>query len=285
MTRPRPSDLGSGRTWRQFFGSTFSAVGLAAVPFGLYDVLYPDKAAKIATPAAVLVVVGAVLYGLFRAWPRVVQTSYASPNTRIVIVPGDLLKNDAHLVIGMSDTFDTKPGVIAPSSLQAQFLAELLGGDVARFDQGIRRSLHAEGVAPTGTVDKAGKTDRYPLGTVATLREGRRRFFCVAYSELNEANEAHANVDGVAASLSALWKAVCRHANGEPVAMPVIGRGQSRLSQVLSPADAIKLQAMSFWLASREERRCEELRIVVQPDVYDSLDRGSLQDFLNGLGK
>lgn len=263
----------------------FSAVGLAAVPFGLYDVLYPDEAAKIGTPAAVVIVIGAVLYGLFRAWPRVVQASYASPNTKITIAPGDLLKDDAHLVIGMSDTFDTRPGVIAPSSLQAQFLAELLAGDVARFDQEIEGSLQAEDVAAIGTVKKAGKTARYPLGTVATLQEGSRRFFCVAYSELNEANEAHASVDGVIESLSALWRAVCRHANGEPVAMPVIGRGQSRLSQVLSPADAIKLQAMSFWLASREERRCDELRIVVQPDVYDTLDRGSLQDFLNGLGK
>lgn len=285
MTRLRRSDLNSGRFWRQFAGSAFSLIGLVAVLVGLYDVLFPDTAGKIGEPAAAGIMLAAAAYGFSRAWPRAVTATYSSPNTTITIVPGDLLKDDAHLVIGMSDTFDTKPPIIAPTSLQAQFLAEVLGGDATRFDQGIEQSLRAEGVASIGTVQKAGKTDRYPIGTVATLENGTRRFFCVAYSGLNEANEARASVDGVVESLSALWKAVCRHAQGEPVAMPVIGRGQSRLGQVLSPADAIKLQALSFWLASREEQRCAELRIVVQPKVYDGLDRGSLQDFLNGLGK
>jgi hypothetical protein len=269
VTTPRLSDLKSRRLWRQFFGSAFSTIGLAAVVLGLYDVLFPSTVDKIGKPAVVVILVGAVLYGLLRAWPRVVQVNYRSPNTTITIIPGDLLTDDAHLVIGMTDTFDTTPGVIAQSSLQAKFLDRLLGGDTARFDRGIEQSLAAEGVVKTGTVQKPGKTNRYPLGTVATLEEGRRRFFCV----------------GVVESLSALWKAVCRHANGESVAMPVIGMGQSRLSQALSPSDAIRLQVLSFWLASREERRCQELRIVVLPEVYDTLDRGSLQDFLNGLGK
>lgn len=285
MTTPRLSDLKSRRLWRQFFGSAFSAIGLAAVLLGLYDVLFPSTVDKIGKPAVVVILVGAVLYGLLRAWPRVVQVNYRSPNTTITIIPGDLLTDDAHLVIGMTDTFDTTPGVIAQSSLQAKFLDRLLGGDTARFDRGIEQSLAAEGVVKTGTVQKVGKTNRYPLGTVATLEERRRRFFCVAYSEMSETNEARASVDGVVESLSALWKAVCRHANGESVAMPVIGMGQSRLSQALSPSDAIRLQVLSFWLASREERRCQELRIVVLPEVYDTLDRGSLQDFLNGLGK
>lgn len=285
MTTPRLSDLKSRRLWGQFFGSSFSAIGLAAVLLGLYDVLFPSGVEQIAEVAVVVLLIGAVLYGIFRAWPRVVQASYRSPNTMITIIPGDLLAEDAHLVIGMTDTFDTTPDVIAQSSLQAKFLNRHLGGDTARFDRGIERSLAAEGIVRTGTVQKVGKTIRYPLGTVATLQEGHRRFFCVAYSGMNEANEARASVDGVVKSLSALWKAVCRHADGGSVAMPVIGMGQSRLSQALSPSDAIKLQALSFWLASREERCCQELRIVVLPKVYGTLDRGSLQDFLNGLGK
>lgn len=285
MTTPRLSDLKTRGLWRQFFGSAFSAIGLAAVLLGLYDVLFPNTVDKIGTTAVVVILVGAVLYGVFRAWPRVVRTSYSSPNTMITIIRGDLLKNDAHLVIGMADTFDTTAGVIAQSSLQAKFLDRLLGGETTRFDRGIEQSLAAEGVVSTGTAQKPGKTKRYPLGTVATLEEGRRRFFCVAYTEMNQANEARASIDGVTESLSTLWKAVCRHANGEPVAMPVIGMGQARLSQSLSPSDAIKLQVMSFWLASREERLIQELRIVVLPDVYDALDRASLQHFLNGLGK
>ncbi len=283
MTRLRRSDLTSTRFWLQFAGSAFAAVGFVAVLAGLYDVLFPDTVGQVGQPVAVAVLVLSVLYGIVRAWPRAVQETYDSPNTVIRIVPGDLLAQDAHLVIGMADTFDTDPRYIAATSLQMKFLQKMLGGDTGRFDFELDRSLHAEGVVPTGTVQKPGKTIRYELGTVATLDGGSRKYFCVAYTSMDESNVARASIDGVVTSLSSLWKAVCRYGNGAPVAMPVIGQGQARLSQSLSPADAIRLQIMSFWLASREERLCSELRIVVLPEMYDSLNRGDLQQFLTSL--
>jgi hypothetical protein len=199
------------------------------------------------------------------------------------VIPGDLLAQTAHLVIGMSDTFDTAPGVIASTSLQAKFLAAVYDGDIDRLDRDLDDALRSVDAPPVGSIDKTGKTRRYPLGTVAPVLAGERRFFCVAYSAMNSRNEARATIDGLLASLSALWKSVCQHANGGVVAMPVIGMGQSRLSQALSPSDAIRLQIMSFWLASREERLCDGLTVVVRPEVYDALDRRELQAFLAGL--
>lgn len=276
-----PLSWPSGRGAAQFAGSALAAVGLLATVLGLIDVLFPDALPKAGLRLAIAVVAAGVVYGAYRARPRPVQNTYRTPSVTIRVVRGDLLQDPAHLVIGMSTTFDTRLGIIAPASLQAGFLRERYAGDVGRLDQELADSL--AGVIPAGTIQKEGKTAVYPVGTVAVLNDNARRFFCLAYSDMDAANTARASIDGVWTSLTSLWKAVCTHANGTPVAMPVIGGGQSRLDQVLSPDNAIRLQALSFWLASRQERRCSELRIVVRPEVYDSLDLREIQAFLASL--
>lgn len=95
------------------------------------------------------------------------------------------------------------------------------------------------------------------------------------------ANEAA--VADIITGRASLWDAVCAHGNGNAVAMPAIGGGQSRLSHTLGPAEAIRLQVLSFWLASRERPLSQELVIVVQPQVWDQLDRRELQAFLTSL--
>ncbi len=73
--------------------------------------------------------------------------------------------------------------------------------------------------------------------------------------------------------------------NGTTVSIPVIGGGQSGLSPVLPAEDAIRFTALSFIIASRGERVCDELRIVARPNQYDELNHLELQAFLSGLAK
>jgi hypothetical protein len=280
VTPIRRSDL-TGSALRQSGASALAAVGLFAMVAGLIDVLFPDVLPNARWAIVVGVLVAGAIFGAARAWPAPVREVYATPAVTISVVAGDLLAQPGHLVVGMTDTFDTATGIISEASVQAQFLREFYGGDASRFDADIDRAL--AGTDPVGRVRKLGKDVRYPVGTVATTGGPDRRFFCVAYSSMNERNEARATIDGVWTSLSSLWAAVCAHANGGPVAMPVIGQGQARLSQALSPADAIRLQVLSFWLACRQEKVCDELRVVVAPAVYDRLDRRDLQAFLTSL--
>ena len=105
----------------------------------------------------------------------------------------------------------------------------------------------------------------------------------MAYTELNEHNEAHASPDGLWKSLSSLWREISRTANGETVAIPVIGGGQARVSQVVPAQDSIRLTILSFMFASRTKKVCDELRIVVRPQDFDRLDRLQLQSFLNSM--
>lgn len=270
-------DWGSSQYWRDLLRSEFDGIGLIAVAAGLYDVLRPDDLDGFpifAVPAA------ALIFALLREWPREVEESYARPKTAIRVVEGDLFAQDVHLVIGMTATFDTSvPDIIAPASVQAQFLTQVYGGNTADLDADLDAALAT--ISTARTIVKPGKQDVFPLGTTVTIRKARRCYFCLAFTQMNERNEARATVDDLWISLSKLWDTVRAESNGEPIAIPVLGGGQSRLSQVLPAADSIRLIATSFLLASRREKVCDRLDIVVQKGA--GVDLRELQVFLTGM--
>lgn len=74
------------------------------------------------------IIVMSLSAALFKAWRRPIADEYNAPKTRITIVPGDILKETGHIVIGTNDPFDTEtPKIIATSSLQGQALQVLYG--------------------------------------------------------------------------------------------------------------------------------------------------------------
>ena len=261
----------------------FIGIGVLATALQVYDVFRPDQISRANVPVGLVILALALMYGAIRSWPRPIRQQYTRPNTGIRIVEGDLFDQSASLVIGMCDTFDTEvPHIIAQNSVQGQFLAKVYASDQKLLDQALKASL--AGASPCGTIAKPGKRTRYPIGTVAVIRhQDRRHFYCLAYTEMNEQNEARASIGGVWQSLECLWREVRISGNGAPVAIPVIGGGQARLSQILPRQDSIRLMALSFMLASRHEKVCDWLDIVVRSEDVSRLDMLELRDFLKSL--
>ncbi|MHD0307435.1 macro domain-containing protein [Rhodococcus erythropolis] len=231
-------------------------------------------------------VLGVALVGIplsmWRSWPRPIEETYESPSTRIRIVKGDLFDEGGHLVIGTCDTFDTAiPNIIARTSLQGIALERLYGNDVAKLDADLDAALSS--TAPRDTVTKVGKTVRYPLGTVAVVERPPRKLFFVAYTMMDEHNNAQGTPDGLWVSLNALWSSISKHGNGHTVCMPVIGGGMSRMSNIVPTQDSIRFTILSFMFASRNNKVCDELRLVLRPQDYERLDRLELQAFLTSL--
>jgi Domain of unknown function (DUF6430) len=275
-------DLRTRRFLTRLVKESLVAFGFFAALAGVVAALFPDA---LDDRGAVWVVVIAALsigFGLWRSWPRPIERSYTKPNTAIRLVRGDLFEEPGHVVVGACDTFDTQvPNVISPRSVQGQALQRLYGGDLSRLDGDLDAALKDE--TPIATVQKEGKTDRYRLGTVAALPQGPRMILFLAYTEMNDRNEARGTSDGIWRSMLSLWEAVSHHCNGEAVAIPVLGGGQARISQILPAQDSIRFIAFSFMLASRREKVCDELRIVVRPGDYEKLNRLELQAFLDSL--
>lgn len=275
-------DLRTRRFLTRFVKESLAAFGAFAAAAGLVAALFPDALKDRGAIWVIIVVAVSVGFGLLRSWPRPIERAYAKPNTAIRLIRGDLIDEPGHIVVGACDTFDTQiPNVISPQSVQGQALQRLYGGDVARLDQDLDAALVGE--TPVGSVQKEGKTERYPIGTVAAVPHGPRRILFLAYTEMNDHNEARGTSDGIWRSMLSLWEAVSLYCNGEPVAIPVLGGGQARISQILPAQDSIRFIALSFMLASRREKVCDELRIVVRASDYEKLNRLELQAFLDSL--
>ncbi len=182
----------------------------------------------------------------------------------------------------MSNTFDTEiPHIISADSVQGQFLDRIYCGDRSALDEDLGNAL--AGTASSGSIEKPGKTKLYDVGTIASIRTHRRFFFCVAYAKMNEANEARGTVEGLWRSLDNLWSEVRAVSNGDPVVLPVLGGGQARMAQILPAQDSIRLIAFSFILASRVERVCERLDIVIKKEAVPQIDMLEIRSFLASL--
>ncbi|MFB9741741.1 macro domain-containing protein [Pseudonocardia sulfidoxydans] len=253
-----------------------------AVLAGLYDVIEPNAISKIHLPLSLIVLIAAFIYGLIRAWPRPVEEHYTAPNTTIRVVVGDLFARGTNLVVGACDTFDTAtPHIIQKNSVQGQLLEKVYQNDHVKLDDDIAQAL--ANVAPIEVLSKPGKTLRYPIGTVAAIRDHRTHYFCVAYTVMNEHNQAEGTPDRLWKSLLSLWDSVQLHANGDALSIPVIGGGQSRMSHILPAQDSIRFIILSFIFASRRSRVCESLDIIVRPEDAERVDMPELQAFLTSL--
>jgi hypothetical protein len=249
---------------------------------GLVAILFPDAIPHREGWYALVVIVVSIAYGVFRAWPMPITMTYNQPNVTVSVVAGDLFEQAGHVMIGMSDTFDTAiPKIIDRNSVQGQFLDRVFNGDVEALDEKLAEAL--SGIKPLESLAKEGKQQRFPLGTVVVIREAMRCYFCVAYTMMNERNEARGTPAGLWRSLDSLWQSVSEHANGGQLALPVVGGGQARMSQVLPQQDSIRFMVLSFLLASRAEKICDELLIVVRPSDFRRLDRLELQAYLRSL--
>ena len=203
----------------------------------------------------------------------------------IVIKIGDLFDVGGALVIGSNTTFDTELSVdlISERSVQGQFTRKFYDSS-AHLDADIDRSL--AGVPRTEIPARAhGKRFSYPIGTTASVRPKGRTAYLVAVASLNEHGVAHGTFDDIKSSLPALWEYVATRGDLQPLVMPVLGTGFSRLPQTRE--EIVREIVQSFVAACAAQRPCESLTIVIPiADFYDhSVDLDELERFTQHVCK
>lgn len=283
--------LADRRRTRVFAGSVLAAFGGISALVQFVGQLYPGAFPHpgMVTASAVG---GCVVWGAARVRPhRQVRREFEQPRMTVAIRAGDLFAEDAHLVVGFADTFDTDTAtdagdgvVVHPGSVQGQLLARRYGGDRERLDGELETAL--AGTPALGEEDPAvkplGKLRRYPVGTVAVLGPRPRLVFAVAYSRIGPGYVAASGVEELWQSLGRLWDAVYRHGQQERVVMPLVGSGLARLD--LDDETLLRIVVLSFVVRSRRRRVCRELHIVLRPDTFRRLDLTELDAFLKTLG-
>jgi len=272
----------SWQTLKKLLSSFFQAFGVLALLLGVLDILFPNTFnfgfKGIAAFSGV-----SFLWALFTIIPkRKISRQLSVPDTTITIKVGDLFQEDAHLVIGMNDVFDTEKGhIIKPTSIQGQFLTKMYNDDRTRLDRDIEHALR--GVSAWQDNQKTqGKNKRYPIGTVATLTVGTKKYFCSAYSRMGSDLKAQSDIKKLSTSLEMLWEEIRVKGQREKIAMAVIGSDLARVGTA-SHSNLIKLIVSSFILASRENPITQELVIVIHQSSLEKVNLVELNEFLQNF--
>jgi hypothetical protein len=94
----------------------------------------------------------------------------------------------------------------------------------------------------------------------------------VALARTDTANawKASADVRELWEAWLGLWSAVRNYSNGEPVAVPLFGHGQAQVP--LSANSLLRLLLISIRRASRDSLVCDDVHVIVRPDVYAELE-------------
>ncbi|MBD0837711.1 hypothetical protein ICC28_03200 [Streptomyces sp. TRM68416] len=203
----------------------------------------------------------------------------------VVVVRGDLFdQDDANLVVGFSDTFDTSANdvVISRESVQGQLVDRLYEGRHRLLDDKLRRGLRD--VTPLATesprAKPRGRRTRYPIGTTVAVPVGRRRVFALAYSRLGNDLRARSGPADLRLSLEHLWPSVARHGMFKPVAMPLIGAGLARVVE-LDHTQLLLLIVETFTRSLRQDSAVSpELRIVLRDDELRRTELTAVEAFL-----
>ncbi len=272
----------SWQTLKKLASSFFQAFGFFALVLGVLDILFPNTFNYGFKGIAIFSGVS-LLWALVTLIPRrEISRQLSVPDTKITIKVGDLFREDGNLVIGFNDVFDTEKGnIIKPSSIQGQFLTKIYNDDRIRLDRDIAVAL--QGVSGRQDSQKLqGKNKRYPIGTVATLTAGTKKYFLSAYSRMGNNLKAQSDIKKLSASLEMLWEEIRSKGQRETVVMAVLGSDLARIGTA-SHSNLIKLIVASFILASREKPITQELVIVIHQSSLGKINMIELNEFLQNF--
>ena len=184
----------------------------------------------------------------------------------ITLAIGDLFSFKGAIVIGSNSTFDVSSKVISEKSIQGQFTKNYYAGDgqlEAELDAQLR-DLSYEDLDGK----RRGKSRRYPIGSVVKLRPRDRTGYLLAISDINEHGTSSGTFEKLKQALAEFWVFVGSRGEKEPLVIPVLGTGFTRLpqSRQLVVQEIIK----SFVVACAERVFCDNLTIVLrETDVLE----------------
>jgi len=199
-----------------------------------------------------------------RCWPKTsVAYNLNGRDVSVEIAVGDVFAFSGALVIGSNTTFDTRvsPTLIAANSVQGKFTTTYYS-DETQLDSELVAGLN--GVRSEQLQgQRQGKAVRYPIGTTVRLNPKGRRTYFVAIADINEHGVADGSFEKLRVALAELWVHVGSKGLKEPLIMPVLGTGFSRLTQ--TRAEVVREIVKSFVAACSERVFVDRLTIVISP--------------------
>jgi hypothetical protein len=222
---------------------------------------------------AYLVVAGLLsLAGLLVAIYEPREVSFRLPNTGTTLTLrfANIFDEAADWIVAVNEYFDSTLGdIVAATSLHGQVISRVYSGNEQSFRADVDNALAGyQGV----TVPRAkGHQVRYPLGTVAMIKNGPHKIYLVALTKTDVVtHRANSTVSILWDALGEVLAAVDRVGNGATVAMPLIGNGRASLN--IAPQHLLRLLALKIVDAKRTHDLPRNMTINLSDDCFEHLD-------------
>ena len=138
-------------------------------------------------------------------------------NNNVEICFGNIFKTEGYKVIACDSTFSTQVDdiVISQKSIHGQFLLE--HAVIPELEQVI-------------TNDSVGLSRNFETGKIIRYHSNRddETYLLLAFTKLNEQNEAHTNMTEFIQTLMRMWKGINSVYNSHDIILPLLGTGITR---------------------------------------------------------
>ena len=274
MNGPTQTMIGAiiRRTVSDFISGGLTAFGaLSAIGLffqNLYEVHKPYSTFAI--------IAGSLAYGISKCWHKNrITIKVPASDSSIEVVFGDIFDGTDLIVIPVNEYFDGELGDhVSVNTLHGKFIKKILGGQYSSFRNLTDDAL--KGIPSVTAQRKSGRSERYPIGTVASVDIADRRYLLSVLSRTDlETLKASATVPDLWVCLAGIWKAIQDFSNGGVARVPLIGSGLSRVG--LPPSNLIEIILISFFDSTKIVRKiADKVVLVLDPRLKGEVDLTSI---------
>lgn len=274
-----------GKQIKNISSSTLAIIGVEWLILEFLSYFIPDIQTQFIVPLGLRYLFGliiiAVVISLIRYRPiNQISEKINDRDITISIVIGDFFSQKGDLIIGTNTTFDTNLiNIISEKSIQGQFTIKYFNDNVSQLDEIIDNKLISSDDYEE-VENPIGKKRKYPIGKTSIVKNDSVTAYFLAIADLNQNGAASSSFDNIISSLSNLWNYISVNGGIEPLVIPVLGTGFSRLE--IKKELIIQEIVKSFIAACSEKRFTEKLTIVIYKSDYEKtdLELNRLHEFL-----
>lgn len=202
--------------------------------------------------------------------PRRVSFTVPNTGTTLTLKFADIFDEATDWIVAVNEYFDSTLGhIVAASSLHGQIISRVYGGNEQNFRTDVDKAL--AGFQGFTEARETGHPVRYPLGTVAIVKNGPHKIYLVALTKTDVIdNRASSTVSILWDALGEALTTVDRVGNGAPLAMPLIGNGRASLN--IPPQHLLRLIALRIVDSSKSCDLPRKMTINLSDDCFEHLD-------------
>jgi hypothetical protein len=270
--------LGVQRRWWDGLRNGLAAVG--AVWTIIEVITTASTSAKLALDAhghdylVAMAILFVVVFLAYVVEPQSVSFKVPNTDTKITLKYSDIFEQDANLLIGVNEFFDGELGApVSKKTVHGQLIIRNFNGSAVSFRAAVDPALAALGVSALPTSRTIEPRKAYPIGTTVSVPNRSHSIFlmAMAHTDLNT-SKASSDVPRLWTALRQGLQVVHDNGNGEPLAMPLLGNGQSGVN--LEPQHLLRLLVLALvdFATNTAARLPKDVTIVLHESCFEGLD-------------